>query len=103
MKCDDTIQALQIQAVSKEIVHSVWKDHLWQGRVFADCPGNATRLSSGQQRRHHQIIAGILRPPWARGSHRGNEAVILEANEAVVLEANKAVNLEANEAIVFKV
>jgi hypothetical protein len=35
MKCDDTIQALQIQAVSKD---SVWKDFLWQGRVFADCP-----------------------------------------------------------------
>jgi hypothetical protein len=35
MKCDDTIQALQIQAVSKD---SVWKDYLWQGRVFADCP-----------------------------------------------------------------
>jgi hypothetical protein len=29
MKCDDTIQALQIQAVSKEIMHSVWKDYLW--------------------------------------------------------------------------
>ena len=67
MKCDDTIQALQIQAVSREIVHSVWKDHLCQGRVFADSPGNATRLSSGQQRRYCLIIVEILSPPWARG------------------------------------
>ena len=35
--------------------------------VFADCPGNATWLSLGQQWRYRQIITWNLRPPWARG------------------------------------
>ena len=34
--------------------------------VFADYPGNATWFSLGQQQRHRLIIAGDLRPSWAR-------------------------------------
>jgi hypothetical protein len=58
---------------------------------------------SGQQRRHRHIITGIIRPPWARGSHLlvivddHGEAVTIEV---VVSKANKAVVFEANEAVV---